>query len=132
MLTGSVPPRPALPSVHQPPLPALPIGLGTTSLKPTVGPAAPRPPVYATRETLERLAAAYGGGLWPELGSWAVQDKDGRGRPEKGAVSARGLVEDVNNAVGVVFSPYVTPSPASAATGCHGRPECPACGAAEH
>lgn len=107
MLTGSVPPRPAADpaAAHQPPLPFLPIGLGTTSTKPTAGPSNPRPPVYATRETLERLAAAYGGGLWPELGSWAVQDKEGRGRPEQGAISAKGLVEDVNKAVGVVFSP---------------------------
>ena len=63
--------------------------------------------MFATKETLHRLAAAYGGGLWPELGSWAVQDKEGRGRPEKGAVGAGGLVESVNKAAGVVFCPYV-------------------------
>jgi hypothetical protein len=35
-----------------------------------IGPSAPRPPVYGRRETLEKLAGAYTGGLWPELASW--------------------------------------------------------------
>lgn len=41
---------------------------------------ASRIPVYGTQETLERLSAAYGGGLWPELGAWdrtkGVSDDD--------------------------------------------------------
>ncbi|BEJ16385.1 hypothetical protein CspHIS471_0509900 [Cutaneotrichosporon sp. HIS471] len=41
----------------------------------TVPPVPARIPVYATQETLDNLAAAYGGGLWPELGAWATAEE---------------------------------------------------------
>ena len=105
MLTGSVPTRVPRLSHPQPPLSAILEGSPPDVRRgPAKGPSIPRPPVYGTRETLERLAAAYGGGLWPELGSWAVQEA-GEGRPEKGALGVRGAVEEVNKAAGVIFSP---------------------------
>ena len=69
MLTGSLPPKPT-----QPDLSSLPIAMAP--MNPTSG-AAPRPPVYGTKGTLETLASAYGGGLWPELGSWEKENKAG-------------------------------------------------------
>lgn len=89
MLTGSIPPRPNL---HpQPPQAKSPLESETESRpsrqsqknkapQASNGPSGeedvkakpPRPPIYATRDTLERLAGAYGGGLWPELGTWAA------------------------------------------------------------
>ncbi|KAI9639197.1 uncharacterized protein MKK02DRAFT_39488 [Dioszegia hungarica] len=89
MLTGSLPPRFA----SGPDLSSLPHAMAPTDLRSTAGPSAPRPPVYGTRETLERLASAYQGGLWPELASWA------------GEASQSGAVPDISKATGVVFTP---------------------------
>ncbi|GMK55203.1 hypothetical protein CspeluHIS016_0202590 [Cutaneotrichosporon spelunceum] len=41
----------------------------------TAPPVPARIPVYAIQETLDNLAKAYGGGLWPELGAWATAEE---------------------------------------------------------
>lgn len=90
MLSGSVPQRPA----RAPPI-------GGAELTPpsdnTAPPAPSRIPVYALKETLDNLAAAYGGGLWPELGEWAPEPERGRKR--------RKLIADQKAGVGAKFTP---------------------------
>ena len=115
MLSGSVPPRPTVAKHAQPPIPPkIPVelelpyegkGKAKNIAKAVV-------PVFGTRETLERLGPAYGGGLWPELGHWASwkvteneqQDGKTRSRKRKAAV----LVEKVapaTSACGVALTP---------------------------
>lgn len=77
----------------------------------TPPPILPRPPVYGTRKTLERLAAAYGGGLWPELGTWAPEDA-ARGKRRKLAEKRGSITGDSDQmgsggGTGVVFTPCV-------------------------
>lgn len=50
--------------------------------------------------TLDNLAAAYGGGLWPELGAWASEPERGRG----GRLKKRKRHDD-DGGVGARFSP---------------------------
>lgn len=72
LLSGSVPPRPSLIEHPQPPLhpsddlikPDRTARISKNNPKAIV-------PVFGTKETLDRLSMAYGGGLWPELGHWA-------------------------------------------------------------
>lgn len=52
------------------------------------------------RETLDNLSAAYGGGLWPELGAWAAEPERGRG----GRLKKRLRLDD-DGGVGAKFSP---------------------------
>lgn len=91
MLSGSVPQRPARPPTT-----------GAAELTPPSDNSAPPPapsriPVYALKETLDNLAAAYGGGLWPELGEWAPEPERGRKR--------RKLIADQKAGVGAKFTP---------------------------
>lgn len=68
----------------------------------TAPPVPARIPVYATQTTLDNLAAAYGGGLWPELGAWAT--------PEELMTSGRRKrrrKDDELMGVGPKFYPYV-------------------------
>ncbi|WWD17019.1 hypothetical protein CI109_101455 [Kwoniella shandongensis] len=94
MLSGSIPTRA---TVHpQPPLP-------TSSDHPAV-PSRPCPPIFGTRSTLEKLALAYGGQIWPEIAVWAPEKVDqdpkegARKRRRKGKVNGdddeEGSVED--------------------------------------
>lgn len=87
LLSGSVPARPP------------PVVPGGAKLLANDGASATpsRIPVYALRETLDNLAAAYGGGLWPELGEWAPEPERGRKR--------RKLIEDKKAGVGAKFVP---------------------------
>lgn len=79
-------------------------------------------PVFGTKETLERLSSAYGGGLWPELGHWASwqvterkqqedkkeEDQKEGGRTRSKKRKAAVLVEDVQpstSACGVALTP---------------------------
>lgn len=85
MLSGSIPPRHSAPRAAEdstaPPVPA-------------------RIPVYGTKATLDNLAAAYGGGLWPELGQWAAESEStfaGRRKRRK--------MEDECSGAGAKFSP---------------------------
>lgn len=56
------------------------------------------------RSTLDNLSAAYAGGLWPELGAWAVEPERGRsGRFRKR--KAMGDDDTQDNGVGAMFSP---------------------------
>ena len=74
LLSGSVPPRPTLVDSTQPNSPALNSNPFSSSAKHSMAPpppSLPRTPVYATKETLQRLALVFGGDLWPELGTWA-------------------------------------------------------------
>lgn len=105
MLSGSIPPRPRLAEHYQAPL-ITPVISSNAESQPAATPVAhpysssandaapppntlPRPPVYGTRETLQRLAEAYDGGLWPELGCWSKdakaedEDKEEVGRKAK-------------------------------------------------
>jgi hypothetical protein len=115
MLSGSVPPRPTIAKHPQPPIPPnIPLdltlppkgkGRAKNEAKAVV-------PVFGTRETLERLASAYGGGLWPELGHWASwrvterKEDEGktRSRKRKAAVLAE-KVEPSTSACGVALTP---------------------------
>ncbi|TXT09009.1 hypothetical protein VHUM_02483 [Vanrija humicola] len=94
MMSGSVPPRirEPYPSGH-----AHTPSSGTT---PPIDICPPRRiPVYARRETLDKLASAYGGGLWPELSTWASgQD------PSNGGKRKRRRVEEDLTGVGPMFS----------------------------
>ncbi|KAK4684208.1 hypothetical protein P7C73_g5988, partial [Tremellales sp. Uapishka_1] len=74
LLSGSIPPR-----------------------RETTAPAV-RTPVYATKETLSKLALAYGGTLWPELGKWEENGGKGRKRRKLGK-------EEPGNEPGVMFCP---------------------------
>lgn len=81
MLSGSVPPRPPIAAYAQPPI--TPISdQGVDEPKHGRERNAPqaRVPVFGTKETLERLSLAYGGGLWPELGQWAPDSQHSAGR----------------------------------------------------
>ena len=115
MLSGSVPPRPTIAKHPQPPIPpkfpidfALPYegkGKAKNEAKSVV-------PVFGTRETLERLASAYGGGLWPELGHWAswrvTERKEDEGKTRSRKRKAAVLVENVEpstSACGVALTP---------------------------
>ena len=108
LLSGSVPPRPAAsPSTN----PLLTPPMTAKALGETPPPILPRPPVYGTRKTLERLAAAYGGGLWPELGTWAPEDA-ARGKRRKLAEKRGSITGDSDQmgsggGTGVVFTPCV-------------------------
>jgi len=117
MLSGSVPPRPTIANHSQPPIPPkIPID---TNLPPKGSGKAPNEakavvPVFGTKETLERLASAYGGGLWPELGHWAswqvTERKQDEGKTRSKKRKAATLVEKVEpatNACGVALTPYV-------------------------
>lgn len=86
MLSGSVPPR------HFPE--------GTEDE--TVPPVPSRIPVYGTKATLDNLAEAYGGGLWPELGQWASESEIGWTGRRK-----RRRLEDEGSGAGAKFSPWV-------------------------
>lgn len=104
-MSGSVPPRPPAVEHPQPPL-----GTGSASTRSTKDKAQPesnaaqaRVPVYGTKETLERLSSAYGGGLWPELGHWATQEEEVGGQRKR-----RRLVKPkTTDGCGVVLTPYV-------------------------
>ncbi|KLT45384.1 hypothetical protein CC85DRAFT_231499, partial [Cutaneotrichosporon oleaginosum] len=69
----------------------------------TVPPVPARIPVYATQETLDNLAAAYGGGLWPELGAWATPEELMQSGRRK-----RRRTQDELNGVGPKFYPKHT------------------------
>lgn len=92
LLSGSIPPRQPL---SQPE----PGGkLAEQPMKDT------RIPVYAMRATLENLSKAYGGGLWPELGTWASEPERGRsGRLRKRRKTDK--EHDEGEGVGAMFSP---------------------------
>jgi len=65
-----------------------------------------RIPVYAMRSTLNNLSAAYAGGLWPELGAWAVEPERGRGGRLRKKRKVDGELEVEEDAgVGAMFSP---------------------------
>jgi hypothetical protein len=113
MLSGSVPPR-LLPYHQTPPTPP-PTSTGSTHIL-KVTPAPPRPPIYGTKKTLDRLAKAYHGELWPELGMWAEErlgeDTDSKKSSSKGYSKGkgkrkRGEGEEATGGAGVLFSPYV-------------------------
>ncbi|WVQ80159.1 hypothetical protein IAT38_002264 [Cryptococcus sp. DSM 104549] len=83
MLTGSFPRR------------APPARQSSDSLTPAipVTPSpSPCPPVYGTRKTLEKLAVAYGGDIWPELAVWSsdqAADEGATGRRKRRKVGAK-------------------------------------------
>lgn len=124
MLSGSVPPRPTIAKHPQPPIPpSIPID---TALPPkgkgkAKNEAKAVVPVFGTKETLERLSSAYGGGLWPELGHWAswqvterkqpeIKKEEGEGKTRSKKRKATVLVEKVEpatSACGVALTPYV-------------------------
>lgn len=52
----------------------MPVSMGPTDLTATSGPSAPRPPIYGTRETLEKLATVFKGDIWPELAAWESEE----------------------------------------------------------
>lgn len=90
MLSGSVPPRPTRAEIQS--------GSAIKAPKDT------RIPVYGMRPTLEKLSAAYAGGLWPELGAWAAEPERGR----SGRLRKRRKVDgepDDDCGVGAMFSP---------------------------
>ncbi|RXK39903.1 hypothetical protein M231_02837 [Tremella mesenterica] len=63
-----------------------------------------RPPVYAIKHTLDKLAMAYGGDLWPQLGSWAQEElPENRKKRRKTSLAHTGP----NDGSGVIFSPLI-------------------------
>jgi hypothetical protein len=99
MMSGSVPPRPSVIEHPQPPLGSAD---HTDDVKPESNAPQARVPVYGTKETLERLLSAYGGGLWPELGHWASTEEESGGRAKR-----RRLVKPkTTDGCGVVLTPY--------------------------
>jgi hypothetical protein len=65
--------------------------------------------VYGTRKTLERLAMAYGGELWPELGTWAPEDASRSKRrklaEKRGSITGDSDQMGSGGGTGVVFTP---------------------------
>lgn len=64
LLSGSIPAHPT-PKTEIPSLEAPSSETGNASTSQSS-----RTPIYATTDTLRRLSLAYGGEIWPELGSW--------------------------------------------------------------
>jgi hypothetical protein len=116
LLSGSVPPRPSIARHPQPPIPPKPAGIPKANKKAT-NDAKTCVPVFGTKETLDRLSSAYGGGLWPELGHWAnwrVTEEpklpEGRTRSKKRKVEVspvKGGDGIPPNTCGVALTPYV-------------------------
>lgn len=108
MLSGSVPPRPSLAKHAQPPLqPATDGPIDSNAEARDRNAPQARIPVFGTKETLERLSMAYGGGLWPELGQWAP-DKKASEEPVEGRRKRRKVEEhkpSTTHGCGVVLSP---------------------------
>lgn len=105
-MSGSVPPRPSAIEHPQPPLGPAGVNLERDAKDEGISsnPPQARVPVYGTRETLERLSSAYGGGLWPELGHWAKEEEELGGGQRK----RRRVVETKpTDGCGVVLTPYV-------------------------
>lgn len=118
LLSGSVPPRPEIASHPQPPIP--PSATDTKVTYKSKGKAKNEAktcvPVFGTKETLERLASAYGGGLWPELGHWANWQSDPdrkqtqgrtRGRKRKALDLVDEEKDSIKNSCGVALTPCV-------------------------
>ncbi|EIW65931.1 hypothetical protein TREMEDRAFT_35751 [Tremella mesenterica DSM 1558] len=60
-----------------------------------------RPPVYAIKHTLDKLAMAYGGDLWPQLGSWAQEElPENRKKRRKTSLAHTGP----NDGSGLIYS----------------------------
>jgi hypothetical protein len=66
-------------------------------------------PVFGTRETLEKLAMAYGGGLWPELGHWHAGEQSVPRASTRGKKRKVDVVEEIEvppkEKIGVVLTP---------------------------
>ena len=118
LLSGSVPPRPEIASHPQPPIPPSATDTKVTyrSKVKAKNEAKTCVPVFGTKETLERLSSAYGGGLWPELGHWANWQSDPDRKQTQGRTRGRkrkalDLVDEdkdsIKNSCGVALTPYV-------------------------
>lgn len=105
MMSGSVPPRPSVAQHSQPPIASLSPVKAKLASSPEANAPQAQVPVFGTRETLERLSMAYGGGLWPELGHWAPEiAEEGAGEKRKRRKVSKGTPKTTDGC-GVVLSP---------------------------